>query len=168
MDLKALARLLDSVYGQNMELGLCVERMEVREMILLGPFTFFAHSSLLSSQYCEGALYWDWDPKQGQRVDLTLWGPFKPCSAPQNLQACQFSVKSYRQAFPMILVRCPLRLARSGSVISFLKSRSRPDYYFLILCKKVRTKELRTDVNDVSCRLGNIELRRIFQLLPAL
>ncbi len=41
MDLKALARLLDSVYGQNMELGLCVERMEVREMILLGPSSLF-------------------------------------------------------------------------------------------------------------------------------
>jgi hypothetical protein len=40
MNLKALARLLDPVLGQNVELGLCVERMKVREMLLLGPFTF--------------------------------------------------------------------------------------------------------------------------------
>jgi hypothetical protein len=71
MDLKALSPLLDPVLGQNMELGLCVERMEVREMILLGPFTFFAYSSLLSfSSHCEGALYCD--PKQGQEVELAL------------------------------------------------------------------------------------------------
>ncbi len=42
--------LNDPVFGQNMELGLCVEveRMEVKEMLVLGPFTFFSHSSLLS------------------------------------------------------------------------------------------------------------------------
>ncbi len=46
MTLKALAPLLDPVLGQDMELRLCVERME---LILLGPFTFFAHASLVLS-----------------------------------------------------------------------------------------------------------------------
>jgi hypothetical protein len=54
MDLKALAQLLDRVLGQNMELGLCVERLEVREMILLGPSSFFAHSSRLSLHIARG------------------------------------------------------------------------------------------------------------------
>jgi hypothetical protein len=49
MDLKASSPLLDPVLGQNMELGLCVERMELilREMLLLGPSSFFL--TLLSS-----------------------------------------------------------------------------------------------------------------------
>jgi hypothetical protein len=40
MTLKALTPLLDPILGQNVELGFCVERMEVREMLLLGPFFF--------------------------------------------------------------------------------------------------------------------------------
>jgi hypothetical protein len=40
MDFKALALLLDPVLGQNLELDLCIERMEVREMLLLGPSLF--------------------------------------------------------------------------------------------------------------------------------
>jgi hypothetical protein len=52
MDLKALTPLLDPVLGQNMELGLCVEIMEVREMILLGPGPSPLFSlTLLSSLY---------------------------------------------------------------------------------------------------------------------
>jgi hypothetical protein len=59
MDLKTLSPFLDPVLGQNMELGLCVERMEVREMLLLGPASFFAHSSLLSS-HCEENRVKEW------------------------------------------------------------------------------------------------------------
>jgi hypothetical protein len=54
MTLKALTSLFDPVLGQNMELGLCVERMELREILLLAPLTFFAHSfsfSPISSQF---------------------------------------------------------------------------------------------------------------------
>jgi hypothetical protein len=40
MTLKALNAFLDPALGQNVELGLWVERMEVREMLLLGPSTF--------------------------------------------------------------------------------------------------------------------------------
>jgi hypothetical protein len=54
MSLKAEAPFLDPVLGQNMELGLCGERMEVKEMLLLGSFTFFAHSSLLSLHIARG------------------------------------------------------------------------------------------------------------------
>jgi hypothetical protein len=69
LDLKALSTFLDPVLGQKMELGLCLERRKVREMILLGLSSFFAHSSLLSS-HCEGAFYCD--PKQGEGVELGL------------------------------------------------------------------------------------------------
>jgi hypothetical protein len=34
MTLKALTPLLDPVLGQNVELGLCVERMDMREILL--------------------------------------------------------------------------------------------------------------------------------------
>ncbi len=44
MTFKALTPLLDPVLGQNVELGLCVGRMEVREM----PLTI---------ANCEGALH---------------------------------------------------------------------------------------------------------------
>jgi hypothetical protein len=54
MTLEALALLLDPVLGQNVELSLCVERMDKREMILLGPFLFFAHSFLLSLSIARG------------------------------------------------------------------------------------------------------------------
>jgi hypothetical protein len=37
MSLKALTPLIDPVLGQNVELSLCGESMEVREMLLLGP-----------------------------------------------------------------------------------------------------------------------------------
>jgi hypothetical protein len=40
MSLKALNPLLDLVLGQNVELGLCVERMDMGEMLLLGPSSF--------------------------------------------------------------------------------------------------------------------------------
>jgi hypothetical protein len=40
MSLKALTPLLDPVLGQIVELGLIGERMEVREMLLLGPSSF--------------------------------------------------------------------------------------------------------------------------------
>jgi hypothetical protein len=40
MSLKALSPLLGPFLGQNVELGLCGERMEVREMLLLGPSSF--------------------------------------------------------------------------------------------------------------------------------
>jgi hypothetical protein len=43
-------------------------------------------------------------------MKLGLWGQYKPCSAPQDLQECQFSAESYRRAFPMLLVRCPIIL----------------------------------------------------------
>ncbi len=73
MTLKALTPLLDAVLGQNVKLSLCVERererMEVREMLLLGPSSF---SLTLFSYLLElrgGSLS---DPKQGQRVGLTL------------------------------------------------------------------------------------------------
>jgi hypothetical protein len=69
MSLKALSPLLDPVSGQNVELGLCVERMEVREMLLSGPSSFsltlFSYLVALRG----GSLS---DPKQGQGVELTL------------------------------------------------------------------------------------------------
>ncbi len=69
MTLKALTPLLDLVLGQNVELGLCVGKMEVREMILLGPssFSLTLFSYLLALR--GGSLC---DPKQGQGVGLTL------------------------------------------------------------------------------------------------
>jgi hypothetical protein len=69
MSLKALTPLLDPVLGQNVELGLCGERMEDREMLLLGPssFSLTLFSYLLPLR--GGALS---DPKQGQGVGLTL------------------------------------------------------------------------------------------------
>jgi hypothetical protein len=74
MDLKALSPLLDPVLGQNMELGLCVERMEVREMLLLGPssFSLTIFSYLLALRHCELRGVSPRDPKQGQEVGLTL------------------------------------------------------------------------------------------------
>jgi hypothetical protein len=67
MTLKALTPLLDPVLGQNVELCLCGERMEVREMLLLGPSSFsltlFSHLLALRG----GSLS---DPKQGQGVEL--------------------------------------------------------------------------------------------------
>jgi hypothetical protein len=126
-------------------------------MLLLGPFTFFTHSSLLSLSLhiaicdcdCEGAhlhLYCDcdlWrDPKQGQGVELALWDwdPFKPCSVPQNIQVlCQFSAKSYRRAFlillvlVMVLVLVPGAMSFVGQFISIstfnifeIQTRTRP------------------------------------------
>ncbi len=71
MTRKALPPLLDldPVLGQNMELGLCVERMDMREMILLGPpllrSLFFSYLLALR----RGSLC---DPKQGQGVELAL------------------------------------------------------------------------------------------------
>ncbi len=66
MSLKALAPLLDPLLGQNVELGLIVEGMEVREMLLLGPSSFsltlFSHLFALRG----GSLS---DPKQGQGVE---------------------------------------------------------------------------------------------------
>jgi hypothetical protein len=53
------APLFDAIFGQKMELGLCVERIKVKEILLLGPFTFVAHSSLLLASHCklqEGSL----------------------------------------------------------------------------------------------------------------
>jgi hypothetical protein len=70
MVLKALALLLDPVLGQNVKLGLCGdERMEVREMLLLGPpsFSLTLFSYLITLR--EGSL---WDPKEGQGVGLAL------------------------------------------------------------------------------------------------
>jgi hypothetical protein len=69
MTLKALAPLLDPLLGQNVELGLCVERMEVREMLLLGPssFSLTLFSFLLALRGGSQC-----DPKQGQGVGLTL------------------------------------------------------------------------------------------------
>ncbi len=69
MTFKALTPLLDPVMGQNVELGLIVERMEVREMVLLGPssFSLTLFSYLLALR--GGSLS---DPKQGQGVELTL------------------------------------------------------------------------------------------------
>jgi hypothetical protein len=69
MTLRALTLLLDPVLGQNVELGLCGERKEVREMLLLGPSSF---SLTLFSYLLElrgGSLC---DPKQGQGVELAL------------------------------------------------------------------------------------------------
>jgi hypothetical protein len=40
MTFKALTPLFDPFWGQNVELGLCVERMDMREILLLGPFSF--------------------------------------------------------------------------------------------------------------------------------
>jgi hypothetical protein len=57
MTFKALTPLLDPVLGQNVELGLCVERMELREMISVGALLCFAHSFLLSLSIATGALY---------------------------------------------------------------------------------------------------------------
>jgi hypothetical protein len=72
MTLKALNLLLDPVLGQNVELGLCVESMEVREMIPVGVggallFSLTLFSYLLALR--GGSLS---DPKQGQEVGLTL------------------------------------------------------------------------------------------------
>ncbi len=69
MILKALSPLLDPVLGQNVELGLCVERMNMREMMLLGPssFSLTLFSYLLALR--GGSLC---DPKQGQGVGITL------------------------------------------------------------------------------------------------
>jgi hypothetical protein len=57
MTFKALPPLLDPVLGQNVELCLIGERMEMREMLLLGPssFSLTLFSYLLA--YCERALY---------------------------------------------------------------------------------------------------------------
>ncbi len=65
--LKALSPFLDPILGQNMELGLCGERM-LRKMLLLGPSSFFAHTLLSSLHICEGALYCDL--KHGQKLKL--------------------------------------------------------------------------------------------------
>jgi hypothetical protein len=54
MDLKALALLLDPVLSQNLEVDLCVERMDGKEILLLGPVTFSPHSSLLSLGIARG------------------------------------------------------------------------------------------------------------------
>ncbi len=69
MTLKALTPLLDPVLGQNVELGLCVERMDMREMILLGPssFSLTRVSYLLALR--GGSIC---DPKNGQGVELML------------------------------------------------------------------------------------------------
>ncbi len=53
MTLKALTPLLDPVLGQNVELGLCVERMDMREMLLWGPSSF-SLSFLLSLSNARG------------------------------------------------------------------------------------------------------------------
>jgi hypothetical protein len=108
MSLKALTPLLDPVLGQNVELGLCGERMELREMLLLGlgpsSFSLTLFSYLLALR--GGSLS---DPKQGQGVKLALWGPFKHCSAPQNTKACKFSTKSISRGFPAHWGRCPFQ-----------------------------------------------------------
>jgi hypothetical protein len=69
MSLEALPPLLDPVLGQNVELGLFGERMEVREMLLLGPSSFslslFSHLLALRGDSLS-------DPKQGQGLGLTL------------------------------------------------------------------------------------------------
>ncbi len=54
------------VLGQHVELGLCVERIEVREMLLLGPssFSLTLFSWLLALR--GGSLS---DPKKGQGVE---------------------------------------------------------------------------------------------------
>jgi hypothetical protein len=57
MSLKALNPLLDPVLGQDVELGLCGDRMEVREMLLLGPFPLFPSLFSPISYHCEGASY---------------------------------------------------------------------------------------------------------------
>jgi hypothetical protein len=69
MSLKALTTLLDPVSGQNVELGLCGERMGMREMLLLGPssFSLTLFSYLLALQ--GGSLF---DLKLGQGIELTL------------------------------------------------------------------------------------------------
>ncbi len=69
MTLKALTPLLDLVSGQNVELGLCVERTDMREMLLLGPssFSLTLFSYLLALR--GGSLC---DTKEGQGVDLAL------------------------------------------------------------------------------------------------
>ncbi len=69
MSLKAIIPLLDPVLGQNVELGLRRERMEVGEMLLLGPssFSLSLFSYLLALR--GGSLF---DPKQGQGVGLAL------------------------------------------------------------------------------------------------
>jgi hypothetical protein len=65
MSLKALTLLFDPVLGQNVELGLCVERIGMRQMLLLGPssFSLTLFSYLLALR--GGSLC---DPKQGQGV----------------------------------------------------------------------------------------------------
>jgi hypothetical protein len=69
MSLKSLNQLFDPLLGQNVELGLCGERLGVREMILLGPSSFsltlFSYLLALGG----GSLS---DPKQGQGVELAL------------------------------------------------------------------------------------------------
>ncbi len=69
MTSKALALLLDPVLGQNGELDLCGERMEVREMLLLGPSSFSLPLFSYLLAFRGGSLS---DPKQGQGVELTL------------------------------------------------------------------------------------------------
>jgi hypothetical protein len=72
MTLKTLTPLLNLVLGQNVELGLCVKRMELREMLLciiLGPSSFsltrFSYLlALLGGSLC--------DLKQGQGVALRV------------------------------------------------------------------------------------------------
>jgi hypothetical protein len=70
MSLKGLTPLRDPVLGQNVELDyLCGERMEVREMLMLGPpsflITLFSYLlALRGGSIC--------DPKHGQGVELGL------------------------------------------------------------------------------------------------
>ncbi len=81
MTLKALTSLIDPVLGQNVELGLRVERIDMREMLLLGPssFSLTLFSYLLALR--GGSLS---DPKQCQGVEFALCGPFEHFSVPQN------------------------------------------------------------------------------------
>jgi hypothetical protein len=70
MTRKALPPLLDPVLGQNVELGLCKERMDMGEMLLFGlDLLFFAYTFLLSLSIARGSLC---DKKQAQGVGLTL------------------------------------------------------------------------------------------------
>jgi hypothetical protein len=84
--------------------------MEVREMLLLGPSSFLAHSSLLSS-HCEGALYFEVHLNLVQRLKIYV-------------QVCQFLAKSYRRAFPMLLVRCPFQPNLSEGDFLYIKADS--------------------------------------------
>jgi hypothetical protein len=82
--------------------------MEVREMLLLGPFTFFFHSFLISLQIERGLSV----VTQKRVKEWRSGGRFEGhLNIDQHIiihKHANFPAKSYRRYFHVLLVRCPL------------------------------------------------------------